>query len=106
VWSAVRADDFFLELKPSMVSLRLPCVQMKATSVAVWGGWMESFSCCIYLHSDIRNSLSQMSDEPQLFFVFKAANWGGSWGGKAIFRVAFATLDPPLVGKHCSRLQS
>ena len=49
---------------------------------------------------DIRNLLSQMSDEPQLFFVFKAANWGGSWGGKVISRVAFATpchpVDPPL----------
>ena len=63
---------------------------------AEWGGWLESLA----LHSlavqwDIRNLLSQMSNEPQLFFVYKAANWGGSWGGKAIFWVAFATPCHP-----------
>ena len=80
MWSAIRADDArFLELEPSMVSWRLPCFQMKATSVG------------IHLQWDIRNSLSQMSIEPQLFFVYKVANWGGRWGGKAIFRVAVAT---------------
>ena len=48
-------------------------------------------SCCIRLQSDIKNWLLHMFDDPQLFFVFKAANWGG----KAIFRVAVATPCHP-----------
>ena len=63
---------------------------------AEWGRWLESLVLLsLALQGDIRNLLSQMSDEPQLVFVFKAANWGGSWGGKAIFRVAFATPCHP-----------